>query len=378
MLALAPGMLGAGSTDTDTATATAAPKILLVVEGEPGALFKRLHAELEQLGFQVRAEQKGGTSLADRAKRVGANAALRVPRSRQATEVWVADPEGDRSVLREVLIAREGAQRGRADDAVIATRAVELLRASFLEIDLEMPEPVSEPVDAGPPPSEMADAADGAPAVTSATPDEPPAAKRPTIAAAATPTAPRGTPENSGSRPTFDSPRQLHELRLNSGVAASVSPGGVPADGHLLLGLSLDVAPHFTAGGVVLSPSLLSQIDGSEGRARVHVSLLLGELTWSSDAPVEPVLGFGVGAAWLLTSGDPEAGFDGHTDGALVGLGVLRAGLGWQAGQLVRLTADARLAFAASDVSVRFDQREAAAWGRPLALFSAGIEVGLD
>lgn len=77
-----------------------APRILLVVEGEPGALFRRLQAELEQLGFSVRAEQQGGTSLAERAGRVGANAAIRVPRSRNAVEVWVADPEGDASVLK--------------------------------------------------------------------------------------------------------------------------------------------------------------------------------------------------------------------------------------------------------------------------------------
>lgn len=76
------------------------PRILLVVEGEPGALFRRLQAELEQLGFSVRAEQQGGTSLAERAGRVGANAAIRVPRSRNAVEVWVADPEGDASVLK--------------------------------------------------------------------------------------------------------------------------------------------------------------------------------------------------------------------------------------------------------------------------------------
>lgn len=350
-----------------------APRILLVVEGEPGALFRRLQAELEQLGFNVRAEQQGGTSLAERAGRVGANAAIRVPRSRKAVEIWVADPEGDASVLKEVVITQERPKKGGADDAVIATRAVELLRASFLEIHLEMPQPAPPE----PPPPEAADA--GADAGSSADASDA-AAPAPPPRATPTPTATQrtvpATPNDSSRQPLPLSDGS--ELRLVGAVAGSASPGGVPADGHLALGLTLDFSQHLAASGLLLTPSIFSEVSGSEGSAAVHMSLGLLELAWTGGARLEPVLGAGAGVAWLITSGDAAAGFQAQSDASLVPMGVLRAGLAWQLSDTLRAALDGRVGATASRVRVRFDSREVAEWGRPLVLLSAGIEVRLD
>ncbi|MCB9588246.1 MAG: hypothetical protein H6718_22755 [Polyangiaceae bacterium] len=352
-----------------------APRILLVVEGEPGALFRRLQAELEQLGFNVRAEQQGGTSLAERAGRVGANAAIRVPRARNAVEVWVADPEGDASVLKEVIVTQEP-KKGGADDAVIATRAVELLRASFLEIHLEMPEPAP----AEPPPADLSDA--GAGSTGGAAEDAGPTDVAPSASAPAPQVPPSAKPVPAAT--PRDSSRQLlpldhgKELRLVGVVAGSASPGGVPADGHIGLGLTLDFSRHVAATGMLLTPSLFSQLSGSEGSASVHMSLGLLELAWTGGTRLEPVLGAGAGVAWLITSGDPSAGFEAQSDAGVVPVGLLRAGLGWQLSDTLRAALDGRVGATASRVRVRFDSREVAEWGRPLVLLSAGIEVRLD
>ncbi|MEZ4371328.1 MAG: hypothetical protein R3B07_10910 [Polyangiaceae bacterium] len=349
-----------------------APRILLVVEGEPGALFRRLQAELEQLGFNVRAEQQGGTSLAERAGRVGANAAIRVPRSRKAVEIWVADPEGDASVLKEVVITQERPKKGGADDAVIATRAVELLRASFLEIHLEMPEPAPPE----PPPTEASDAgvdAESSADASDATAPAPPSRATPTpVTQRSLP----ATPNDSSRQPLPLSDGS--ELRLVGAVAGSASPGGVPADGHLALGLTLDFSQHLAASGLLLTPSIFSEVSGSEGSAAVHMSLGLLEIAWTGGARLEPVLGAGAGVAWLITSGDAAAGFQAQSDASLVPIGLLRAGLGWQLSDTLRAALDARVGAAAGRVRVRFDSREVAEWGRPLVLLSAGIEVRLD
>ncbi len=369
--------VAAAAPDSQSEAPRIAPRILLVVEGEPGALFRRLQAELEQLGFSVRAEQQGGTSLAERAGRVGANAAIRVPRSRNAVEVWVADPEGDTSILKEVIIAKERPKRGGADDAVIATRAVELLRASFLEIHLEMPElPPPEAPASSPSGTDGGEAPDaGAPPVSDAGGVPPARTGAP---------APRAPAPRTPSLPPADSGRQQSplgngsELRLVGVVAGSASPGGVPADGHLGLGLSLDFSPHWSASGLVLTPSVFSQLDGNEGSAVIHMSLGLLELAWTGGTRLEPVLGAGAGVAWLITEGEAASGFQAQADGGLVGLGALRAGLGWQLSDSVRAALDGRVGVTTSRVAVRFDNREVAEWGRPLLLLSAGVEVRLD
>lgn len=284
-----------------------------------------------------------------------------------------------------MIITQERPKKGGADDAVIATRAVELLRASFLETHLEMPEPA-------PPDPPAAPSAE--PALTSdgGTPDAAPLPPKPETAAPLKETPPRGAARPSDSTSPLnreipgprDSSRKFpklgdeSELRLIGVLAGSASPGGVPTDGHLGLGLSLDLSGHWSASGLLLSPSLFSQVEGDEGSAALHVSVGLVELAWTGGSRLEPVLGAGGGVAWLLTSGDPASGFAAQSDGSVVPLGVLRAGLGWQLSDTLRAALDARVGATANRVAVRFDTREVAEWGRPLVLLSAGVEVRLD
>jgi len=115
-----------------------AAKILLLVEVGQEPLEARLRAELESLGFTI--ERRPAPPMAPGArptleadaKAAEAAAAVRVRASENGVEVWIADRMTGKTLLREVV-------RGSDDEAVVAVRVVELLRASLLEVDSSLP-----------------------------------------------------------------------------------------------------------------------------------------------------------------------------------------------------------------------------------------------
>lgn len=123
----------------------------LVTTDPTAELSHRVEEQLEALGFDVvvlnppATGSAGPASLEQTARNVGAIAAVRIVPMAQSVQVWTADPVTGQAVFRELLPTAGQ----KPSDAAVALGAVELLRASLLE--LHPPEPATPPK--SPPPA---------------------------------------------------------------------------------------------------------------------------------------------------------------------------------------------------------------------------------
>jgi hypothetical protein len=119
-------------------------RVALIEDPAETTILPRLRAELAGLGLDVRtvakqeAEQLPRDLIAS-ARQTGALAAFRIIVEGDRADVWIADRVTGKVVLREML--PRGAQ---IDGRVVALRAVELLRASLLELDVPRAAPQGE------------------------------------------------------------------------------------------------------------------------------------------------------------------------------------------------------------------------------------------
>jgi hypothetical protein len=311
------------------ASGASADRILVVEDDQTRRVGARLRAELESLGFETQvadtSEEPTRASLEEAARQAGAMAALRVRASRAGVEVWIQDRVTSKTVLREVVVA-EG-----QDESVVAVRAVELLRASLLEV--------------------------GAPGFAGG--ELPPT---PTVERLVEPPAP---PER--------------RLSLALGPALGLSPGGLGPTPHVDVAVRWRAAGRFVLGTRVFVPALPAAVDGPEGRA--SVSLSAASIT--GDAELLPPgrffarAGVGVGALWAHMDGAAAPSFVGRGDDVFAALSFVHAGAAVAASRDVRFFGDATLAVATPRPVVRFADREVASWGRPAAFFTLGLEVGV-
>jgi hypothetical protein len=126
--------------------------LVALVTTDPSAeLSHRVEEQLEALGFDVIVlnppvtGSAGPTSLEQAARNVGAIAAIRIVPMAQSVQVWIADPVTGQAVFRETVPP----SGQKPSDAAVALGAVELLRASLLE--LHPPEPPPPPKPTAPP-----------------------------------------------------------------------------------------------------------------------------------------------------------------------------------------------------------------------------------
>jgi hypothetical protein len=136
------------------ASARVGATLVALVTTDPTAeLSHRVEEQLEALGFDVvvlnppATGSAGPTSLEQTARNVGAIAAVRIVPMAQSVQVWTAEPVTGQAVFRELL--PPAGQK--PSDAAVALGAVELLRASLLE--LHPPEPATPPKPPAPAPT---------------------------------------------------------------------------------------------------------------------------------------------------------------------------------------------------------------------------------
>jgi hypothetical protein len=115
----------------------------------------RIHGELISSGFDVElataeAGEEVRAAFARGRRRPGPDAVLSIvgDDAPSAIEVWVGDRANGRSVVNQTPLASEGERT----PAVLAIRAIELLRSSLLEVSLARPAPPPPPVPAAPAP----------------------------------------------------------------------------------------------------------------------------------------------------------------------------------------------------------------------------------
>lgn len=318
--------------------AGATPAVAIAVDALDDAVAIRLGAELHELGFTVAIVQAPEAApsrelLEATARDRGAVAAFRIVRSRSGVEVWIFDRLTGKTVLREVIVGEGGDATARA--ALIATRAVELLRASLMELaaphqvlsDLEVPRAARVLV-------------------------EPPRRKR---------------------------RRQAFVLTLTAGPAVAISPGGVGPSLHALLELGARLSPSLHASALVALPAIVDTVEGDTGRAEVAPFLAGGALTLALRplGPwLQPTLRAGLAAAFVHMEGETAVrGAVGQSDTTFSLLPFIGAALRLSMTRHVRVLTGLDAGAALPRPAVRFLGDRVAAWGVPVFLGTLALEL---
>ncbi len=137
---LAAALTWIAGTTTSLSRASEPATIVLVSNHADAAIIPLLRAELANLGLNVLVVDRGDheltpSELTDAARRNRAFAAFRVLVAQGKVEVWLADRVTGKVLLREVL--KTQAQQSETSENAVVARAVELLRASLLELDVD-------------------------------------------------------------------------------------------------------------------------------------------------------------------------------------------------------------------------------------------------
>ncbi len=333
------------------------PRVVVVAADRDRAMVERLRAELAAMGFDVTlVPLPEGIStreaLEGAAKLHNAVASMHVAAAARGIELWVADRVTGKTVLRDVVVPDGGAHD------TIALRAVELLRASLMEMDAPHPPRGDTPA----PPSLRA--ALGVPPP----PDPSPiAAQR------------FATSDVADLAHLTPPPRRAPWMGVSIGGAVAWSPGGLGPHAALDVGLRAWVVPRVAIeiGGAI--PITAARHEGAEGYSNNRFTLVtaggrveLGPL----GSRVKPSLGGGFALVWLHAEGvgaSPE--YVGATRDAFTGGPYLRPGLGVAVAGPLRIRADVLAGVALKKLALTYASREAAGWGQPFLVGSMGVEM---
>ncbi|MBN1605311.1 MAG: hypothetical protein JW940_01685 [Polyangiaceae bacterium] len=324
-----------------TALAGSAPRVALLTSNPADTTTKRLKAELTQLGVETVVVRTGPNTPVGRvtlesvARRVGAFAAIRIVPVESEVEVWVADRVTGKTVVREVLHGSGSAAR----DDTIALGAVELLRASLLEVTASY---------------ELNTRGEVAPP--------------PVVVGKLTPT-PTLAPPRPKARPVV-------AIGLEPALAVEFDRIGPGVSAMLL------VRYLWTKSWGVEALGLLPVVRGEtreevRGKASAAVSAAGLGLTFSwQERNVAALFGLGMMAAQLEVVGaNAGPGLEDSQDSLALGAPYLRAGAGLRVFDAVRIRVDASLSCALRPVPIMFVQDEVASWGRPSLLVGIGPEL---
>ncbi len=329
---------------TDASPRTGATLVALVTSDPPAELSHRVEEQLEALGFDVVVlnppvtGSAGPTSLEQTARNVGAIAAVRIVPIAQSVQVWTADPVTGQAVFRETV--PPAGQK--PSDAAVALGAVELLRASLLE--LHPPEPFVAP-------------------------------KPPPPAPVCPPTPPAETPREPG-------------LGLAAGFGIDLGLAGRPS-ASLALAIWARLHGPFGVRALAMTTVAPAGVSASSyGDVEVGAQVFGAELTYDLADPSAawmPTLGLGIAAAHLTVRGEAAAASSAGNlyEEPWFALPLAHVGLGYAARPGLRLRGDllGGISLPRADVCVEGAQgciSVVASWGRPLVSATLGLEVLLS
>ncbi len=345
-----------------TALSEAEPRrtaIALVSNGANRELYARLRAELAALGWRVRDVAPGPeVTLANLARRAHTLAVLRVSAGAEAIEVWAA-PEVDAEARTEWI----DVDASRPELAIL--RAVESLRARFLELGIEPEETRSGSPDGS------------APAGSSAAPDSAPSPPE-DVAAAAPENGPEGSPpaKAEGARNVASAATDTAPMW----VALAAGPTLVSSVGDTNVALSgaLRFAP---------TPWLLVGLEAASSLTATHVSAREGQVdlrgTWvGSIAELRAgsgpwTWGAGAGLAFAVVtmqgfSTTPD--YRGNHVSLYTALPLGRMALELALAPRLRLRLEGSAGVTLPRVAVLVGSSVASYWGRPLLGATLGLE----
>jgi hypothetical protein len=309
--------------------------LVAVVTSEPNSsLSRRVRAELEALGVDViilRPPAEAQTSrepLERAARNVGAIAAVRLVVSGEGkVEVWVADRATGKAVARELDAPAAG-----ASDATLATGAVELLRASLMELHSSEPPHGDVPV----------------------------------------------TPKIEALALTAKTAPWVPRLALATSAGAELAaPGlGVSVDGSI--GVWARIGGNFGVrfvGRATLAPAHAQTAAGS-----VDVQSQLAGVMGSYEL-VDPTgtwvpnLEAGIAVAHVSATGNAELPFQGSTQEAWAAVPLVGVGIAWAFMRGLRLRVEVIGGQAFPTTEVRTPAGPVGKWAEPSVAGTLGIEV---
>lgn len=319
----------------------AAPRVALVREAAPSAereaFENQLRSELTAAGFEVVSvvgEANSAEELEAIAARESSVAAIRLdkPAGNVSARLWVTERVTGKTLLRTVR------PEAVSPDApgIIALRAVELLRASLLELNESHPPRGSVP----------------------ATP-----AVRAWVAPART------------AQPSLPPPAAEPAWAITAGPTLIVSPGGVPASLAPFLGFVWRPSKQWSS-ELRWDGPFVSTAETAVGSANIDQQFLTWRTRFEpfSFKPVHPYVLAGIGGQHISVHGSAKTPFRGRSSSAYSLLGLLGLGVGIPIVSQVRATVECSVGFAAARPVVHFSDSEPVSTGRPWVLMSAGVE----
>ncbi len=310
-------------------------RVAVVSKNIESPLVVRLSAELESLGLDpVPVERSPNpsphTDLDEIAKQNNAAAAIRIVPSSRVVEVWVADRITGKTVIRKVAVEKDN----KSSVSVVALRAVELLRASLLEI--HDPHPSRGEVEPTPQIVEI-------------------------------------VPEPSSKPPP-------ERLALEAGPVITAGNFASPPMMHLIIGGHLRIIDILGVTLFGLVPLIPLRIEKSEGDAVIRFGLLgIGPRLMFGKLKnrVLPSVGVGATALFVHVIGEAKKGYKSNDDWVYGVAPYVRGGLSLRLTEVIRLRVDLLLGWAMPETVIQFDGREVATWGQVLLSGAIGIELFL-
>lgn len=337
------------------ATADAKPRrsaVALVTGGSEPALVARIQAELAALGWRVKAVPGDrGEALVQVAKRAQTLAVVRFGPRGEGIELWVAPEPAAESQQEWIAI-----DAGGADVAVL--RAVEALRARFLELGIE---PESEPARADEPVTEVA------------TSDDSPGRRPPARRGSAIDRAP---PREVRERTRIGGPALLRSPRAVFGLsgAALRAVGAESVEAKLVFAIRLLAEPKVSASLEGWLPLNEATVGAGERSARVRSSMLGATLGYREHTgPLRWGAGVGCALALLDLRGNSSETFVGVSKSLYVALpsARLHAELPLSRRLAIRLEGVAGLARPRPRIALGAAGEY---WGQPLLSAALGLE----
>jgi hypothetical protein len=307
-----------------------------VVGPREAAVTRQLDAELQLLGFEVvhadPPEAIEPEALRALAKELDVAAAILVDRRPDRLDLWVVDRVTGKTSIRVIAVDDPAS----TDAARIgAVRAIDLLRASFRELE----------DDPRPPAAEV----------------EP---SQPVLDAVASQPRPR-----RGEAARFG---------LSFGPAIAGGPGGVGPTAHVALGFQF--MPHRIFGLAVrgFAPIAGTRVRAPEGSARLDIGWITAGPSFSFLPPTSVLrvdLVPSAGIVFVGMRGDASPPFVARRDLVVAAMIDLQLGLAVRVHPRLRLRLDGSIAAVLPRAGIRIAGRRAATWGLPVGVGVLSVQV---
>jgi hypothetical protein len=356
------------------AAADERPRIALMLVPERPPLAARIATELGTMGFEaVIVPHAGGSvdelGLLTRRANAIAGAMMRV--DEQRIRLWIVDRTTDKILTRELPAAARHAE------AMLALRAVELLRASLLELAL----PRAPRGDREATPSLLAAA--GVPEAEAQAHEQAPPSPHPApqVALATPPRAmlpivlARGPSPAALARTASRPPL----LGLELGPALVGGAGDLALFPALLVGATYFGSPELSVGALALAPLGELSHSAPEGSSTSRITLLAVEAGWQpAQGVLRPFLRLGPSAALLRTRGQTQGDLlESASDSAITFGAALRGGLALELIPGLYLRPHGAAGLQHRYFSLQYGGRSAARWGAAWWALSFVLEAEL-